>query len=169
MKPLFIAFLLISTAAAAQDDWSPLARQEPHSTMPSRPIAPGWTPQQEQTFNRNLAQQTPNNFGLPEEIADEVKARCAKIFPVYDTQVTCIELEAKAYLKLHPPYDPELYTAADCNNPTLTEGFTTEELAKCRAGNLQNGETKIEQQEMHGQSTPWTRRMQKMLDALPPD
>jgi|GEM_PF-6105138 len=43
----------------------------------------------------------PNNFGLPPDIAAKVKAECAKVFPFYDTQITCIEDDARAYKKLH--------------------------------------------------------------------
>src|ERR1700732_838791 len=42
----------------------------------------------------------PNNFGLPPDIAAKVKAECAKVFPFYDTQITCIEDDAKAYHRL---------------------------------------------------------------------
>jgi hypothetical protein len=42
----------------------------------------------------------PNNFGLPPDIAAKVKAECAKVFPFYDTQLTCIEDDAKAYHRL---------------------------------------------------------------------
>jgi hypothetical protein len=42
-----------------------------------------------------------NDFGLPAEIAEQVKVRCAEIFPFYDTQMTCIEDDARAYKKLH--------------------------------------------------------------------
>jgi hypothetical protein len=42
----------------------------------------------------------PNNFGLPPDIAAKVKAECAKVFPFYDTQITC-EDDARAYKKLH--------------------------------------------------------------------
>ena len=42
----------------------------------------------------------PNNFGLPAEIVEQVKARCAELFPFYYSQVGCIEMEAKAYQKL---------------------------------------------------------------------
>jgi hypothetical protein len=41
-----------------------------------------------------------NNFGLPPDIAAKVKAECAKVFPFYDTQITCIEDDAKAYHRL---------------------------------------------------------------------
>jgi len=42
----------------------------------------------------------PNNVGLPAEIVEQVKARCAELFPFYDSQVGCIEMEAKACQKL---------------------------------------------------------------------
>ena len=52
------------------------------------------------TANAHAGQ--PPNFGMPPQIAEEVKARCAQIFPSYDSQVTCIEMEAKAWKKLYP-------------------------------------------------------------------
>jgi hypothetical protein len=47
----------------------------------------------------------PNNFGLPAEIVEQVKSRCAELFPFYDSQVGCIEMEAKAYHKLKQSND----------------------------------------------------------------
>jgi len=52
---------------------------------------------------RWLNAKQPNNFGLPAVIAEQVKARCAKTFPFYDSQVSCIEMEAKAYQELKQP------------------------------------------------------------------
>jgi len=37
-----------------------------------------------------------NDYGLPPETAEQVKARCAELFPFYGSQVGCIEMEAKS-------------------------------------------------------------------------
>ena len=53
------------------------------------------------TMQRRYHRLQKNDFGLPAEIAEQVKVRCAEIFPFYDTQMTCIEDDARAYKKLH--------------------------------------------------------------------